>query len=128
MVTRRAFLGTLAAGFLAAPLAAEAQQAGKVTRIDVLANAPPTTVEVSRNWEAFRQGLRERGWVEGQNIVIEYRWAEGRLERFPSLADELVSLQPDLIVAVPGTLAARAAKLATSTIPIVFIYGFDPVG
>jgi len=128
MMDRRAFISGIAVGLLAAPLAAEGQQAGKVTRIGVLANAPPTVLEVSRNWEAFRQGLRERGWVDGQNIVIEYRWAEGRLERFPSLADELVSLKPDLIVAVPGTTAARAAKQATSTIPIVFIYGFDPVG
>jgi putative tryptophan/tyrosine transport system substrate-binding protein len=127
-LNRRSFLGSLTGGLLAAPLAAEGQRAGKVTRIGVLANAPPTVLEVSRNWEAFRQGLRERGWVEGQNIVIEYTWAEGRLERFPSLADELVSLKPDLIVAVPGTTAARAAKQATSTIPIVFIYGFDPVG
>jgi len=109
-------------------LVGEAQQTGKVYRIGVLSNAPPTTPEVSRNWEAFRQGLHERGWVEGQNIVIEARYAEGRLERFLSLAAELVSLKPDLIVAVPGSWAGHAAKQATRTIPIVFMYGFDPVG
>ncbi|PYN82776.1 MAG: hypothetical protein DMD96_04935 [Candidatus Rokuibacteriota bacterium] len=127
-IDRRAFLGGLGLSAIAVSLAAEAQQPGRVYRIGVLSNAPPTTPEVSRNWEAFRQGLRERGWVEGQNIVIESRYAEGRLERFSSLAVELVSLKPDLIVAVPGTWAGRAAKRATSTIPIVFVYGFDPVG
>ncbi len=118
---------TLVVGLLSAPLAAEAQQPGKVARIGVLASAPPTTPEVSRNWGAFRQGLGERGWVEGQNIVIEYRWAEGRVERFPSLAAELVSLKLDLIVA-GSTSGARAAKQATSTIPIVMVYVTDPVG
>jgi len=77
-IDRRVFVSTMDLGLLAAPLVADAQQPGKVTRIGVLANAPPTTPEVSRNWEAFRQGLREQGWVEGQNIVIEYRWTEGR--------------------------------------------------
>ncbi len=114
-------------GSLAPPLSVDAQQVGKVYRIGVLANAPPTTPEVSRNWGAFRQGLGERGWVEGQNIVIEYRWAEGRVERFPSLAAELVSLKLDLIVTA-STLGARAAKAATSAIPIVMVYVFDPVG
>ena len=111
---------TLALSFAAVPLASGAQQPGKVYRIGVLANAPPTTPEVSRNWEAFRQGLRERGWVEGQNIVIEYRWAEGRVERFPSLAAELVSLKLDIIVTA-STLGAQAAKEATSAIPIVMV-------
>ncbi len=124
---RKILIAALTLGVLAGPLAADAQQAGKVYRIGVLANAPPTTPEVSRNWEAFRQGLGERGWVEGQNIVIEYRWAEGRVERFPSLAAELVSLKLDLIVA-SSTPGARAAKQATSTIPIVMVYVSDPVG
>jgi len=114
-------------GLLAAPFAVEAQQAGKVYRIGVLANAPPTNPEASRNLEAFRRALRERGWVEGQSFVTEYRWAEGQLERFPSLATELVSLKVDLIVAGNPT-AARAAKQATSTIPIVMVYVIDPVG
>ena len=127
-MNRRTFLFGLTLGALSAPLAAEAQQAGKVYRLGILANTPPTTPEVSRNWESFWWGLRERGWVEGQNILIESRYAEGRVERFSSLAAELVSLKPDLIVAVPGTWAGHAAKQATSTIPIVFVYGFDPVG
>ena|SRR2546425_567869 len=83
----------LAVGLISVPLAASAQEAGKVARIGVLANVRPTMPEVSRNWEAFRQGLRELGWVEGQNIVIEYRFAEGNLEWFPSLAAELVNLK-----------------------------------
>jgi len=124
---RRTFLATLTGSFLVAPLAAEAQQAGKVYRIGVLTNALPSGPEVSRLWGAFRQGLGEHGWFEGQNVLIEYRWAEGRVERFPSLAAEVVSLKPDLIVAVTGP-AARAAKQVTSTIPVVMIYVVDPVG
>jgi hypothetical protein len=88
---RIGFAVILSLSLTLAPLGAEAQPAGKVYRIGVLANAPPTTPEVSRNWEAFWQGLRERGWVEGQNIVIESRYAEGRLDRFSFLAAELVS-------------------------------------
>ena len=127
MMDRRALIGLLACGLLVAPFAARAQQAGKVYRIGVLANAPPTSPELARNWDAFRQGLGERGWVEGKDFVAEYRWAEGRLERLPSLAAELVSHKVDLIVA-GSPVAARAAKQATSTIPIVMVYLFDPVG
>ncbi len=114
-------------GLLSLPLAAAAQQGGKVYRIGYLGNSPPTIPGVARNLEVFRQGLSERGWAEGQNIVIEYRVTEGRVERLPSLAAELVSLKVDLIVAV-STPAARAAKQATATIPIVMVYAFDPVG
>jgi len=121
------FIVALAIRILATPLAADAQQPGKVVRIGVLANTPPTTPEVARNWEAFRHELVERGWVEGQNLLIEYRWAEGRVERFPSLAAEVVSHKPDLIVAA-STHGARAAKQATSTIPTVMIYVSDPIG
>ena len=124
-MNRRAFVTGLGA-VLAAPLAAEAQPAGKFYRIGVISNIPPTTPEVSRNWEAFRQGLSDHGWIEGQNVAIEYRWAEGRVERFPSLAAELVSHKPDLIVALPNS-GVVAAKQATSTIPIVMVYVFDPV-
>lgn len=124
---RRTFISGVALGVLAAPHVADAQQAGKVYRIGILTNRLPSAPEVSPDWEAFRQGLRERGWVEGQNIVIDYQWAEGQIERFPSLAAELMNRKPDLIVAVTGP-AARAAKEATSTIPIVMIYVFDPVG
>ena len=125
MITRRTFLGTVAGGLLAAPLAAGAQQAGKVYRIGYLASYSSTTAP--HRIEPFRQGLRELGWVEGKNIVIEYRWAEGRYERLPDLAAELVRLKVDVIVAAP-TAAAVAAKNATGTIPIVMLGASDPVG
>jgi len=121
------FVVALALSTGVAPPVADAQQVGKVVRIGVLANTPPTTPAVARNWEAFRQGLRERGWVEGQNLVIEYWWAPGQAERFPSLAAELMSLNLDLIVAAT-TQGAQAAKQATSTIPTVMVYVSDPVG
>ena len=122
---RRAFIHTLTGGLLAAPLAAQAQPAGKVYRIGYLAGG--TSTSAPHLLEAFRQGLRERGWVEGQNIVIDYRFAEGRLDRLPDLAAELVRLKVDIIVATP-TPSAAAAKNATGTIPIVMIGAGDPVG
>jgi putative ABC transport system substrate-binding protein len=115
---------TLALGLLAAPLAAEAQQAGKVPRIGYLSAGSPSGVP--HLLEAFRQGLRELGWVEGQNIVIDYRYAEGRFDRLPDLAAELVRLKVDVIVAA-ATATSVAAKNATSTIPIVMIGVYDPV-
>jgi len=115
MITRRVFVGTLGLGLLVAPLVAEAQQAAKVARIGWLA----TNLAVPPLPEAFRQGLRDLGYVEGRNVVIEYRYAEGKLERLPALAAELVALKVDVIVA-PGTPAALAAMQATRTIPIVF--------
>jgi putative ABC transport system substrate-binding protein len=106
----------------AAPLAAHAQPTGKVHRLGVLsgvsAGRPPL--------EAFRQGLRELGWVEGQNIVIEYRFAEGQVDRLPALAAELVRLKVDVIAAGP-TAPAVAAKRATGTIPIVMLGAATPV-
>jgi len=125
VTTRRAFLGTLAGGLLAAPLIAEAQPAGKVYRVGYLSASSSTANP--RILEAFRQGLRDLGWVEGQNIVIEYRWAEGRFDRLPDLAAELVRLKVDVIVASPAA-PALAAKNATGTIPIVFMGAGDPVG
>jgi len=105
-----------------APLAAAPQQAGKVYRIGHLSSgSPPGFVE------EFRQGLRERGYLEGQNIAVEYRWAEGKFERLPDLAADLVGLKVDLIVAVT-TRSALAAKHATSAIPIVMVAVADPVG
>ena len=109
---RRAFLRNLIGGLLAAPLAAEAQPAGRVWRIAVLGN------ENNPPWEGFRQGLRDLGYVEGRNVTMEWRWSEGKTDRFPGLAMELVALKPDVIVA-SGTQAVRAAKQATSAIPIV---------
>jgi ABC-type uncharacterized transport system substrate-binding protein len=123
-VDRRAFLGTLAGSLLAAPLAAEAQPAGKVPRIGFLfsgASGP------AREVDTFRQGLRDLGYIEGQNIAIEYRFAGGQVERLPELAAELVRLKLDVIVA-PYTPPALAAKRATSTIPIVFAVVADAVG
>jgi putative ABC transport system substrate-binding protein len=116
---RRAFIGTLTAGLLAAPLAAEAQPARKVWRVGILGN------ENSAPWEAFRRGLRDLGYVGGRNLTMESRWSEGRTERLPALAIELVQLRVDVIVA-SGTQAVRAAKQATSTIPIVMAVSAHP--
>jgi ABC-type uncharacterized transport system substrate-binding protein len=112
---------------LAAPLTAGAQQVGKVWRIGVLAGSPPTTPEAARPWEALLERLRELGYVEGQNLAVERRWAEGRAERYHELAAELVALKPDVIVAA-FTPSVSAAKRATSTIPIVMAIAGDPVG
>src|SRR5437773_3821248 len=117
---------TLTLSLLAAPLAADAQQAGKVPRIGFL--GVTSSSDRPSHLDAFRQRLRELGWVEGQNIVIDYRYAEGRVDRLPDLAAELVRLKVGLIVASAGTQAATAAKNATETIPIVMIYVRDPVG
>ena len=122
---RRTFLGALASGLLAAPLAAQAQQPGKVYRIGMLERTSPATN--AANFEAFRRGLRELGYVEGKNLVIEYRSADGRDERFAGLATELVRLNVDLIL-TRGTPAALAAKNATGTIPVVITGLADPVG
>jgi putative ABC transport system substrate-binding protein len=111
-------------GFGAAPRAAEAQQAGKVYRIGYLST--PTRESVEHGLQAFLRKLRELGWVEGQNLIIEYRWAEGNVERLPDLAAELVRRNVDVIVAPAGS-AALAAKNATSSIPIVMIFPSDPV-
>ena len=122
-IQRRDFL--IAAGaLLAAPLAAEAQQAARVPRIGYLATSRGPSPHLQ---EAFVQGLRDLGYAEGLNVVIEYRDAEGKLERLPALAAELVALKVDVIVAV-STPQALAAKQATRTIPIVFTSVADPVG
>ncbi len=117
-------ISTLALGLLAWPLSVEAQKAGKVYRIGYLdATSPSTNPD---RVEAFRQGLRELGYVEGQNIAIEYRWAAGRIDRLSALAEELVRLKVDLIVTaiVP---AVQAAMNATTTIPIVMGVAADAV-
>ena len=106
-----------------APLPAEAQQAAKVARIGYMSH---NLADWPHTHEAFRRGLRELGYVEGRNLVIEYRDAEGRLERLPALAAELVALKVDVIVA-PNTVAALAAKQVTGTVPIVFAVATDPV-
>ena len=120
---RREFI-TLLGGAAAWPLAAQAQQAAKVFRIGFLfyGSSGP-----SPELDAFQQGLREFGYIEGQNIAVEYRFASGQVERLRDLATELVRLKPDVIVA-PATPASLAAKQATGTIPIVFAGVADAVG
>jgi putative ABC transport system substrate-binding protein len=127
VTTRRAFIGTLAGGLLTAPLAARAQKPAKVPRIGWMLTGSVEAPETRALLGAFREGARERGYVEGENIVIEYRAADGRLDRFPALAADLVRLKVDLIVA-GSTSAARAAKQATTSIPIVAPTMGDPVG
>jgi putative tryptophan/tyrosine transport system substrate-binding protein len=125
-VDRRRFLLSSLAGALAAPLAAEAQQPGKVYRVGILTNKASDLAE-ARLWQAFRLGLRERGWIEGQNIVLEYRWTEGNIARLPELVADLVRIRVDLIVARSSTWV-QPAKEATSSIPIVFLSHADPLG
>ena len=116
---------TLILGLLGTPLPAEAQQPKKVPRIAVLdLNFPPSASEPTPllNPDAFRQELREHGWVEGDTIAIEWRWAEGSLERFATLVAELVRLPVEVLV-VPNVTTARLTKQATTTIPIVVVAG-----
>ncbi len=115
---------TLAIGLLAAPLAADAQQPAKIRQIGLL--SPFSPAGAARWHQAFRQGLHDLGWVEGKNISIEYRYAEGRADRLPDLAADLVRLKVDIIVASIGT-DALAAKNATRAIPIVMAAAGDPV-
>jgi putative ABC transport system substrate-binding protein len=116
------------AGFLATPLAARAQSAGKVYRIGLLSTLPPGTSGVTRLWEPFVQGLRELGYVEGENLLIERRYApEGQPDQLPELAADLVRLKVDVIVA-GGSLTPHAAKSATTTLPVIFTNHGDPLG
>jgi len=127
VTTRRKFLGSLAGGLLAAPCAVQAQQSGKKPRIGVLnvgggAGAGSTI-------DSFFQGLRDLGWDEGQNVVIERRNAEGHEERLPALAAELVNLKVDVILAAGGPASLNAARDATKTVPIVMVASSrDPIG
>jgi len=117
MTTRRSFLGTLAGGLLAVPLAAQAQPAGKVSRVGWL--SPASAANGLPNLDALRAGLRERGYVEGRNLTIEARWADGEIPRLPKLAAELAGLRVD-VICTAGSQASGAAKQATTVIPIVF--------
>ncbi len=120
-------ISTLALGLLAGPLPADAQQGGKVYRIGYIrsGSGPFTT---SPGYMGLRQGLRELGYVEGQNLVLEYRSAERKRERYPVIAAELVRLKVDVIVTSPGPPGIRAAQQATRTIPIVMLgVRIDPV-
>ncbi len=121
---RREFLGVLGGAAAAWPLAARAQQPGKLPTIGFLGASTPAA---QGQWTAaFVQRLRELGWIEGRTVAIEYRWAEGRSERFAEIAAEFVRLKVDVIVTAGGAVAA--AKQATSVIPIVFAVAADPVG
>ena len=125
MIIRSAHAVVLALGVLAAPLAAEAQQSQKVYRIGMLERTSPAIN--AANLDGFKRGLRELGYVEQRDFVIEYRSADGRNERFPTLATELVRLNVDVIV-TRGTPATLAAKNATATIPVIIVGIGDPVG
>ena len=124
MITRRKLIVALGAGAFAAPLACFAQpQRAKVARIGVL----ESTSSSANQRELLITGLRELGYAEGKNMIIEDRWAEGQYERLPGLAAELVKMKVDVIVA-GGSAAVQAAKQATTSIPIVMVRVGDPVG
>jgi putative ABC transport system substrate-binding protein len=123
-MTRRRLLILLGAGALAAPLASLAQQQGKVWRIGFLGAASVSSW--ASRIEALRAGLRDLGHVEGRNFVIDFRWADGKYDRLPDLAAELVRLKVDVLV-THGTPGSRAAKQATTAIPIVMVLVGDPV-
>ena len=120
---RRTFLAGTGAVVLAVPLAAQAQKPTKVYRIGFLRAGSPPTIWI----EAFQQGLRERGYVNGQNVVIEFRFTDGSHDRLPQLAEELVRSKVDVILA-SSSPSAVAAKNATRSLPIVFVNVYDPVG
>jgi ABC-type uncharacterized transport system substrate-binding protein len=120
-----ALMLTLVLAMLAAPLAAKAQPAGKVSRVGILGQTASDPLE-ARLWQIFRLALRERGWIEGENLRIESRWAEGDVARIPALAAELVRLKVDLIV-TRGSILVEGAKKATASIPIVFTMHADPI-
>ena len=125
MISRRAFFGTMAGSLLAAPLAVEAQPAGKVYRIGYLTVPSRETAQGVAN--TFQLGLHDLGWIAGQNVIVDYRFADSNLDRLPDLAAELARLRTDVIVA-GANAAVMAAKKATRTIPIVMFLAFDPVG
>jgi putative ABC transport system substrate-binding protein len=124
-VKRRDFITLLGGAAVAWPLAARGQQSEKISRIGLLTRK--TDASVSTQINAFREGLRDLGWVEGRSISIEHRDAEGQFDRLRVLADELVGLNVDVIVTV-DTPPTQAAQQATRTIPIVIAVSADPVG
>jgi putative ABC transport system substrate-binding protein len=125
MMNRRAFIGAVASGLVIARSVAEAQPAAKVSRIGILLGATAETV--APLVRALTEGLRDLGYVEGRNIVFERRYADGRMERLPELAAELVRLRVDVIV-TGSNIHVAAGQRATATIPIVMVAAGDPVG
>ena len=121
---RREFVTLLGGAAAAWPLAARAQQVNQLFRVGFLWDSPAVFPEAMA---AFREELRKLGYVEGSTIAIEYRWAEGKPERMREMAEELVGLKVDVIVA-PSSIYTRAAKAATSHIPIIFFSHADPLG
>jgi len=117
----------LTLALLAAPLAVHAQQPGKVYRIGFLATFPPAPGDPNPRGDAFLDGLREHGYVEGQNLIIERRYSEGKADRLPALVADLLRLDVQLIVA-SSVVPSLAAKAATTTVPIVFVAVADPIG
>jgi len=125
VIARRTFLAGTGAVLLAAPLAAETQEAGKVWRIGLLS---ADSIELDKPYRAaFQEGLRELQYVEGRNVVIEQRYADGQREQFPALAAELVRAKVDVLVVHGYLEAVRAAEQASSAIPIIFVANADPI-
>ena len=124
---RRAFIGTLTGGLLAAPLIAEAQQAGKVPRLCFVTFDPGTAASPSPRFTSFFNELRDLGYEHGRSITIDYLAADGRNEQFPDLIAECLRLNAN-VIAVTTTPAARAAKAATRSVPVVMVAVGDPVG
>src|SRR5215510_3960529 len=126
-IGRRKFMAALGSAAVAWPLATRAQQGERVRKIGVLQGLAPNDPEYKRRLAGFTQGLRELGWVEGTNITLEIRYPEGKLDRLPWFAAELVQANVDVLI-TQGTEAAQAARKATSTIPIVMAQIGDAVG
>jgi putative ABC transport system substrate-binding protein len=122
---RREFIRLLGGAAAAWPVAARAQQPAKVPTIGFLIESTPA--DLSQRTAVFIRRLRELGWIEGRTVAIEYRWAEGRSERYAEIAAEFVQLQVDVIVVTVGSVVP-AVKQATSVIPIVFTISGDPIG
>jgi putative ABC transport system substrate-binding protein len=119
VANRREFVGSVAGCLLVAPFATTAQQPARTPRIGILGNTEGSA------WDGFRRGLRDLGYVEGRTLLVDWRWADGKPDRFPGLASELVQAKVDLIV-TSSTVAALAARQATSSIPIVMAISAYP--